>query len=103
MLFSTPMIAVVPSNDEFTGGASSLLPIELISFTGTLADGQVELAWATAAEINNDYFTIERSTNGMTFTELGDMIFPYLTTVEGLKLAAQTFEKDVSKLSCCAG
>ncbi|MEH6403220.1 MAG: mercury(II) reductase [Sneathiella sp.] len=41
--------------------------------------------------------------NQMTFTELGDMIFPYLTTVEGLKLAAQTFEKDVSKLSCCAG
>ncbi len=40
---------------------------------------------------------------GMTYTELGAMIFPYLTTVEGLKLAAQTFEQDVSKLSCCAG
>ena len=39
----------------------------------------------------------------MTATELGETIFPYLTTVEGLKLAAQTFEKDVSKLSCCAG
>jgi mercury(II) reductase len=35
--------------------------------------------------------------------ELGEMIFPYLTTVEGLKLAAQTFDKDVAKLSCCAG
>jgi len=40
---------------------------------------------------------------GMTFDDLGAMIFPYLTTVEGLKLAAQTFEKDVAKLSCCAG
>ncbi|MBT7667750.1 MAG: mercury(II) reductase [Rhodospirillaceae bacterium] len=40
---------------------------------------------------------------GMTYIELGEMIFPYLTTVEGLKLAAQTFEKDVAKLSCCAG
>ncbi len=39
----------------------------------------------------------------MTATDLGNMIFPYLTTVEGLKLAAQTFNKDVSKLSCCAG
>ena len=39
----------------------------------------------------------------MTYVELGEMIFPYLTTVEGLKLAAQTFEKDVAKLSCCAG
>ncbi len=40
---------------------------------------------------------------GMTYEQLGEMIFPYLTTVEGLKLAAQTFEKDVAKLSCCAG
>jgi mercury(II) reductase len=40
---------------------------------------------------------------GMTTDQLGEMIFPYLTTVEGLKLAAQTFDKDVSKLSCCAG
>ena len=29
--------------------------------------------------------------------------FPYLTTVEGLKLAAQAFSKDVKMLSCCAG
>ncbi|SHF20792.1 mercuric reductase [Ruegeria intermedia] len=40
---------------------------------------------------------------GMTYDELGAAIFPYLTTVEGLKLAAQTFERDVAKLSCCAG
>ncbi len=40
---------------------------------------------------------------GMTYEEFGSMIFPYLTTVEGLKLAAQTFDMDVSKLSCCAG
>jgi mercuric reductase len=39
----------------------------------------------------------------MTAAELGSTIFPYLTMVEGLKLAAQTFDKDVSKLSCCAG
>lgn len=41
--------------------------------------------------------------HGMTTAELGATIFPYLTTVEGLKLAAQTFDKDVAKLSCCAG
>lgn len=39
----------------------------------------------------------------MTTKALGETLFPYLTTVEGLKLAAQTFDKDVSKLSCCAG
>jgi mercuric reductase len=40
---------------------------------------------------------------GMTTADLGQTIFPYLTGVEGLKLAAQTFDKDVSTLSCCAG
>lgn len=40
---------------------------------------------------------------GMTSQELGDTIFPYLTTVEGLKLAAQGFARDVTRLSCCAG
>jgi len=39
----------------------------------------------------------------LTVRELAETVFPYLTTVEGLKLAAQTFDKDVSKLSCCAG
>ena len=39
----------------------------------------------------------------MTVGELGDQLFPYLTMVEGLKLAAQTFSKDVTQLSCCAG
>lgn len=38
----------------------------------------------------------------MTVTELSDQLFPYLTMVEGLKLCAQTFTKDVSQLSCCA-
>jgi mercuric reductase len=40
---------------------------------------------------------------GMTVDDLANMIFPYLTTVEGLKLAALAFDKDVAKLSCCAG
>ena len=40
---------------------------------------------------------------GLTIDDLAETIFPYLTTVEGLKLAAQTFDQDVKKLSCCAG
>jgi mercuric reductase len=40
---------------------------------------------------------------GLTVEQLAETIFPYLTTVEGLKLAAQAFSKDVAKLSCCAG
>ena len=39
----------------------------------------------------------------MTIHDLADQLFPYLTMVEGLKLTAQTFTKDVKQLSCCAG
>jgi mercuric reductase len=39
----------------------------------------------------------------MTVHDLASQLFPYLTMVEGLKLAAQTFTKDVKQLSCCAG
>ena len=41
--------------------------------------------------------------NRMTVQELAEQLFPYLTMVEGLKLCAQTFSKDVKQLSCCAG
>lgn len=41
--------------------------------------------------------------NRMTVQVLADQLFPYLTMVEGLKLAAQTFTRDVTQLSCCAG
>jgi len=41
--------------------------------------------------------------NKMTVENLANHLFPYLTMVEGLKLTAQTFNKDVKQLSCCAG
>ena len=39
----------------------------------------------------------------LSIPDLAETLFPYLTTVEGLKLAALGFTKDVAKLSCCAG
>jgi mercuric reductase len=41
--------------------------------------------------------------NRMSVHDLGEQLFPYLTMVEGLKLCAQTFFKDITQLSCCAG
>jgi mercuric reductase len=40
--------------------------------------------------------------HGLTVDDLKESLAPYLTMAEGLKLAALTFDKDVSKLSCCA-
>jgi len=39
---------------------------------------------------------------GLTIKDIVETFHPYLTMVEGLKLAALTFERDVAKLSCCA-
>lgn len=40
---------------------------------------------------------------GLTIEDLTETLAPYLTMAEGLKLVAITFDKDISKLSCCAG
>ncbi|OFX52636.1 MAG: hypothetical protein A2046_02080 [Bacteroidetes bacterium GWA2_30_7] len=47
------------------GGA--ILPIELLNFTANLKDNSVFLDWTTGSEINNDFFTVERSDNAETF------------------------------------
>ena len=39
----------------------------------------------------------------MTVNDLANQLFPYLTMGEAIKLCAQTFNKDIKKLSCCAG
>jgi mercuric reductase len=40
---------------------------------------------------------------GYTVQDLGRTLFPYLTWSEGLRLGAQSFTRDVARLSCCAG
>ncbi len=46
----------------FSGG--NTLPVELLSFTAKKEDGKIVVNWSTASEINNDFFTIERSHDG---------------------------------------
>jgi hypothetical protein len=43
------------------------LPISLLSFEGIRTKGHVDLKWITLTEKENDYFTIERSINGLEF------------------------------------
>ena len=49
----------------------SPLPIELVSFGATCEDDGVLLAWSTATELNNDHFTIERSSDVEHWEEVG--------------------------------
>lgn len=49
----------------------SPLPVELLFFEAKLKKNkEVDLIWATASEINNEYFTIEKSKNGIQFDQL---------------------------------
>jgi len=49
------------------------LPVELVLFTGEHKDRSNILYWSTASEHNNDYFTIEKSIDGVIFTVLGNV------------------------------
>jgi mercuric reductase len=58
---------------------------------------------AVAAEAGEVIQTVALAIHhNMTVADLAGQLFPYLTMVEGLKLCAQTFTKDVKQLSCCA-
>ena len=46
------------------------LPVELIYFAANPNGGEVDIKWTTASEINNDYFTVERSRDAIDWEEL---------------------------------
>ena len=49
------------------------LPVELLYFRGNCNNNKVTLDWTTASEINNDYFEIERSSNGTDWTLVAEI------------------------------
>ena len=55
--------------DEFMleGSVATVLPISLLDFTPQLKNNKVQIDWTTSTEINNDYFTIEKSTDALNF------------------------------------
>ena len=62
------------SNENFTLGSKDVgyfLPIELVSFSGECINNQTNLEFVVASQVNNDYFTIKRSTNNLEWEEVG--------------------------------
>ncbi len=51
------------------GAAANALPVELMSFNATLAPKGVALSWATAKEVNTSNFVIERSFDGVEYSD----------------------------------
>jgi hypothetical protein len=54
-----------------SSNANAVLPVELVSFNAAIVNDKTEVNWTTASEINNDYFTIERSADGEYFEAIG--------------------------------
>ncbi len=61
----------VNTNGGVSAAGVTPLPVKLISFESVLDNGKVILNWATATEINNDRFEIERSNDGKTWKVVG--------------------------------
>jgi len=122
VIFTDPQVATVGLTEYLAGSQgictiSRVLPMEnvpraLANFetdgfiklvveesTGILIGAQI-LAHEGGEIIQSAALAIH---NKMTVQELAGQLFPYLTMVEGIKLCAQTFNKDISELSCCAG
>ncbi len=55
------------------GSDGTVLPVALLDFTAEPVENQfIRLSWTTTIEINNDHFVIERSMDGVSFTEIGE-------------------------------
>ncbi|MGQ0485878.1 MAG: mercury(II) reductase [Hyphomicrobiales bacterium] len=122
VVFTDPQVASVGLTEAAARAAghdvrTSVLPLEYVpralaardtrGLIKLVADGKTRrllgahiLAPEGADSIQTAVLAIRQH---LSIDDLAETIFPYLTTVEGLKLAAQTFDKDVAKLSCCAG
>jgi hypothetical protein len=67
----TPFI----SNFGSTSCTSIPLPIELLAFNAECKENKTLVSWITSSELNNDYFTLERSKDGLDYK--------VITTIKG--------------------
>lgn len=65
--------ASINSFATLTIGDPNSFPVEWLNFSATPNQEGVLLEWSTAFELNNDYFTIERSVDGQIFTAVGEV------------------------------
>jgi mercuric reductase len=121
VIFTRPSVATVGLTEAAAREKGhevriSVLPLDLVpralvnrdtrGVFKIVADGQTDevLGVHVVAENAGDviYAGVLAVRFHLTVKDLSDTFAPYLTMSEGLKLTAQTFERDVSKLSCCA-
>jgi hypothetical protein len=64
-----------PNNriDDFAIGENNSLPVDFKNFNLKIKKNNTFLSFSTASETNNDYFTIERSVDGLSFDAIGEI------------------------------
>ncbi len=121
VVFTDPQVASVGQSEAAARAAgldvrTTVLPLDqvpralaardtrgLVKLVAERASGRLLGAHILAPEAGDSIQTAALAIrHKMTVSELAETIFPYLTTVEALKLAALAFTKDVRLLSCCA-
>ncbi len=81
-----------PACEIITG----LLPIGLTNFDATLINNkQVELKWETASELNNNYFTVQKTTDGVSYEDVA--------TVKGAGNSAQLLQYQITDMAPSEG
>jgi hypothetical protein len=71
---NTTLNCTTPPNfriDNFVVTSSTPLPVELVNFNGKKIANKIALSWQTASELNSSHFSIEKSTDGSNFREIG--------------------------------
>lgn len=56
------------------GEGGGLLPVTLSNFDATLNDGVVNIVWTTQTEIDNDYFTVERTQDAIEYEDVTEVL-----------------------------
>ncbi|MEP7145221.1 MAG: T9SS type A sorting domain-containing protein, partial [Ferruginibacter sp.] len=81
--FSTaPNITNNQTDAAGTKTISSTLPVSLVSFTAKAENEKVQLQWKTASEINNAFFDVEHSSDGVNFMAIGRIAGKGTTNLE---------------------
>ncbi len=62
------------SRDTLSVIVSSVLPVKLVSFIAAKSNSQAALTWVTTGEINSDSYIIERSADGRSFKNIGQVL-----------------------------
>ncbi len=78
----TPVNPTYAGTDGVIESEQGPLPIQLLFWKGEIKDGINHLTWATATEIDNNFFTVERSVNGVDWKKIA--------TVNGAGSSSQT-------------